>query len=573
CSLAVSISHTVKMHGFADAFAPCSFLPPSSLECSAGLKPSRRPTTSIPAHQFRCAPVPLLACPPAPPSPLFSTKAATSSTKWEPASTNMAPRSRMQSQRTNDKDASRAAEQASTYAASTIARVTRSAAKMFAGSSGQSNTQAAASTPHAKRTVTKKTKGPPKTFEKAAAGVRRSMPEFAPVSVSDVGKPGDQARLLNEPRRDDGAATVATCSTTCASTPLLARADSGTDQLAAVSATLSPSSRLPRTRRRTNGRPCPTASATTKYCMYHAGRAAASAVARPTGSPRPSPAPPPPSPLHSPFAAPTPPATPTPTHSDATVQLLPRQPSNVPVVVPTAADAEELTPSHSPWRRGRTRRPPPIGWPYAPPPPVGWRPAAAASRNALAPQPSPATRREGEPATSRGVALPFSPIPTPTSGGVHSRRHRPAAPSAPPPTPPPPPVGYPTTAPRRRRWRPPPSRPLRGQPSTEQPPKRSDASGGSLPRLHELRRAVDVRDGDFPTPPPANNAGALPTAAARLTDVSYPESMPAARQRQAPRSTRSGGTPPSHPTRRPHTSTAKPLSLQRHGWQPRRPAA
>jgi len=161
----------------------------------------------------------------------------------------MAPRSRMQSQRITDKDASRAAEQASTYAASTIARVTRNAAKMFAGSSGQSNTQAAASTPHGKRTVTKKTKGPPQTFEKAAAGVRRSMPEFAPVSVSDVGKPGDQARLLNEPRRDDGAATVATCSTMCASTPLPARADSGTDQLAAVSATLSPSSRLPRKRR------------------------------------------------------------------------------------------------------------------------------------------------------------------------------------------------------------------------------------------------------------------------------------------------------------------------------------
>ena len=161
----------------------------------------------------------------------------------------MAPRSRMQSQRTNDKDASRAAEQASTYAASTIARVTRSAAKMFAGSSGQSNTQAAASTPHAKRTVTKKTKGPPKTFEKAAAGVRRSMPEFAPVSVFDVDKPGDQARLLNEPRRDDGAATVATSSTACASTPLPARADSGTKQLAAVSATMSPPSRLPRTRR------------------------------------------------------------------------------------------------------------------------------------------------------------------------------------------------------------------------------------------------------------------------------------------------------------------------------------
>jgi len=120
---------------------------------------------------------------------------------------------------------------------------------MFAGSSGQSNTQAAASMPHAKRTVTKKTKEPPKTFKKAAAGARRSMPEFAPVSVPEVGKPGEQAGLLNEPRSDDGAATVATCSTACASSPLPARAESGTKQLAAVLARLSPSSRVPRTRR------------------------------------------------------------------------------------------------------------------------------------------------------------------------------------------------------------------------------------------------------------------------------------------------------------------------------------
>ena len=100
-----------------------------------------------------------------------------------------------------------------------------------------------------------------------------------------------------------------------------------------------------------------------------------------------------------------------------------------------------------------------------------------------------------------------------------------------------------------------------------------DASGGSPPRPHELRRVVDVRDGGFPTPPPASNAGALPTAAARLADVSYPASMPAARRRQASPSTRSGGTPPPHPTRRPNTPTAKPLSWQRYGWQPRRPAA
>jgi len=155
----------------------------------------------------------------------------------------------MQSQRSTDKNASRAAKQAAAHAASTIARVTRSAAKMYAGSSGKANTQAAASMPRTERTITKMPKGSPKTINKAAAGVCRYMPKFAPVRVSDVVKPGEKSELLNEPCYDDGAAIVATCSTACASTTLPARADSGIKQLAAVTATLSPSSRLPRTRR------------------------------------------------------------------------------------------------------------------------------------------------------------------------------------------------------------------------------------------------------------------------------------------------------------------------------------